>query len=185
MDEVPTQAPDFVVPLSIAFDSDLTAKLSPALRAARVKAVCPSKAAVRALNLCGGVNPSNPPLPAMGFAPPALVKESTHPRSDTSFYCTSSTADAVPLPLIGEGLSTVEWERDFQYRATQQRFARRDMEGALPFAERRKIEECSAGTASHSSVNSSLLTPHSTLHSPLSTLHSPPSTLSFPPSMIK
>ena len=81
MDEVPTQAPDFVVPLSIAFDSDLTAKLSPALRAARVKAVCPSKAAVRALNLCGGVNPSNPPLPAMGFAPPALVKESTHPRS--------------------------------------------------------------------------------------------------------
>ena len=47
--------------LSDAPDSDLTAKLSPALRAARVKELCPSKAAVRALNLCGGVNPSNPP----------------------------------------------------------------------------------------------------------------------------
>ena len=46
-----------------------------------MKAVCPSEAAVRALNLCGGVNPSNPPLPAMGFAPPALVKASTRPRS--------------------------------------------------------------------------------------------------------
>ena len=122
MDEVPTQAPDFVVPLSIAFDSDLTAKLSPALRAARVKAVCPSKAAVRALNLCGGVNPSNPPLPAMGFAPPAA----------------------------------------------RQRFARSDSEGALPFAERREIEEYRAGTASHSSVNSSLLTPHSSLSFSLS-----------------
>ena len=68
-------------PLSNASDSDLTANLSPALRAARVKAVCPSEAAVRALNLCGGVNPSNPPLPAMGFAPPALVTGRTHPRS--------------------------------------------------------------------------------------------------------
>ena len=61
MDEVPTQAPDFVVSLSIALDSELTANLIDALRAARVNAVCPSKAAVRALNLCGGVNPSNPP----------------------------------------------------------------------------------------------------------------------------
>ena len=31
MDEVPTQAPDFVVSLSNALDSDLTANLSPAL----------------------------------------------------------------------------------------------------------------------------------------------------------
>ena len=81
MDEVPTQAPDFVSSLSIAFDSRITANLIIALRAARVKAQCPSEAAVRALNLCGGVNPSNPPLPAMGFAPPALVKRSTRPRS--------------------------------------------------------------------------------------------------------
>ena len=70
-----------LISLSIASDRDLTANLIDALRAARVEAVCPSKAAVRALNLCGGVNPSNPPLPAMGFAPPALVKASTRPRS--------------------------------------------------------------------------------------------------------
>ena len=79
MDEVPTQAPDIVVSLSIASDSGLTANLSPALRAARVEAQCPSEAAVRALNLCGGGTPSNPPLPAMGFAPPALVRVSTRP----------------------------------------------------------------------------------------------------------
>ena len=70
-----------LISLSIASDSDLTANLSPALRAARVEAQCPSEAAVRALNLCGGVNPSNPPLPAMGFAPPALVTGRTRPRS--------------------------------------------------------------------------------------------------------
>ena len=45
---MPTQAQDFVVSLSEAFDSDLTANLSPALRAARVNARCPSEAAVRA-----------------------------------------------------------------------------------------------------------------------------------------
>ena len=47
---MPTQAPDFIVSLSNAFDSDLTANLSLALRAARVYAYCPSEAAVRALN---------------------------------------------------------------------------------------------------------------------------------------
>ena len=36
------------VSLSEAIDSDLTANLSPALRAARVEAVCPPEAAVRA-----------------------------------------------------------------------------------------------------------------------------------------
>ena len=65
MDEVPTQAPDFIVSLSIAFDSRITAKLSLALRAARVVAVCPSEAAVRAGNCVEGFrsprNPSNPP----------------------------------------------------------------------------------------------------------------------------
>ena len=50
VDEVPTQAPDFAVSLSIASDSDLTANLSLALRAARGEARCPSEAAVRAGN---------------------------------------------------------------------------------------------------------------------------------------
>ena len=42
VDEVPTRAPDFGVSLSNAFDSRITAKLSLALRAARVKIRCPS-----------------------------------------------------------------------------------------------------------------------------------------------
>ena len=50
MDEVPIQAPDLVVSLSIASDIGITANLSPALRAARVNAVWPSEAAVRAFN---------------------------------------------------------------------------------------------------------------------------------------
>ena len=50
VDEVPTQAPAFVLPLSITCDSDLTANLIGALRAAWVNACCPSEAAVRALN---------------------------------------------------------------------------------------------------------------------------------------
>ena len=54
VDEVPTRAPDFVVSLSIASKSDLTANLSPALRAARVNAQCPSEAAVRAGNCAEG-----------------------------------------------------------------------------------------------------------------------------------
>ena len=49
MDEVPTQAPDLVVFLSTALESDLTANLIDALRAARVDAACPSEAAVRAV----------------------------------------------------------------------------------------------------------------------------------------
>ena len=59
--------------LSFALDSDLTANLSPALRAARVNAVCPSKAAVRAVNLVEGFrsprNPSNPPHKVSGIHP--------------------------------------------------------------------------------------------------------------------
>ena len=47
---MPTQAPDFAVSLSIASDSDLTANLSLALRAARVKIRCPSEPHVRAVN---------------------------------------------------------------------------------------------------------------------------------------
>ena len=49
VDEVPTRAPDFVVSLSIALESDITANLSLALRAARVEAQCPPEAAVRAV----------------------------------------------------------------------------------------------------------------------------------------
>ena len=69
MDEVPTRVPDFVVPLSITSDNELTANLSPALHAARVEVFCPSEAAVRALNLCGGVNPSGLPPPGEGLRP--------------------------------------------------------------------------------------------------------------------
>ena len=61
MDEVPTQAPDLVVSLSIALDSRITANPSPALRAARVIARCPSKAAVRALNGAEGQAPPTHP----------------------------------------------------------------------------------------------------------------------------
>ena len=63
VDEVPTQAPDFAMnSLSFSSDNDLIANLSPALRAARVKAQCPPKAAVRAGNLCGGVPLTAEPL---------------------------------------------------------------------------------------------------------------------------
>ena len=44
-------------PTSIASYHDLTANLSPALRAARVNALCPSEAAVRADNTEGGRHP--------------------------------------------------------------------------------------------------------------------------------
>ena len=107
VDEVPTQAPDFVVSLSIALDSDLTANLSPALRAARVEAVCPSEAHVRALNLCGGASPSNPPraatrrpasvpMAAMGFAPPVLVNGSIRPRSCAATFRSPELESVAP-----------------------------------------------------------------------------------------
>ena len=65
-----------MISLAFASDSDLTANLSPALRAGAgegtvsVGSRCPRR------ELCGGVNPSNPPLPAMGFAPPAARQRS-------------------------------------------------------------------------------------------------------------
>ena len=74
--------------LSGALDSDLTANLSPALRAARVKAQCPPEAAVRALNLCGGASPSNPPhrrtaAGGDGLRPAGLTEgEHSGPESD-------------------------------------------------------------------------------------------------------
>ena len=62
MDEVPTQVPDFIVSLSDAFDSEITAKLSLALRAARVEIRSPSEACVRAGNSEGGVPLDAEPL---------------------------------------------------------------------------------------------------------------------------
>ena len=50
MDEVPTQVPDFVVPLPTALDSDLNANPIDALRAARVNAVCLPEALDREIN---------------------------------------------------------------------------------------------------------------------------------------
>ena len=93
--------------LSDAPDSDLTAKLSPALRAARVKKLCPSEAAVRALNLCGGVNPSNPPHKVArirfpggdGLRPAGLMLRKCNLQQWALVPIeTSSTANAVPLP---------------------------------------------------------------------------------------
>ena len=63
-----------MISLSNAFDSDLMANLSPALRAARVKAQCPSEACVRAGNCVEGFrsprNPSNPPHKVTGIRIP-------------------------------------------------------------------------------------------------------------------
>ena len=63
-----------LISLSIAPDSDLTANLSPALRASRVNARCPSEAAVRAGNCVEGFrsprNPSNPPHKVAGIPIP-------------------------------------------------------------------------------------------------------------------
>ena len=128
MDEVPTQAPDFIVSLSIALDSDLTANLIDALTrgagegTVSVGSRCPRRKFRRRGSARRGTPPSSPhkapapiPMTAMGFAPPALVKGSddspcqkqrTGESTKSGAYVgTSSTAIAVPLPLIGEGLS--------------------------------------------------------------------------------
>ena len=109
MDEVPTQAPDFIVSLSIAPDSDLTANLSLALRAARVNAACPSEAAVRAVNTEGGVphraesllhfptrQPAPIPMATMGFAPPALAKGS----GDSPVKSKGQESQQSPAPVL-------------------------------------------------------------------------------------
>ena len=127
VDEVPTQAPDIVVSLSDALDSDFTANLIDALRAARVNAYCPPEAAVRAFNLCGGASPSNPPhaatrspasvpMAAIGFAPPALVNGSIRPRFCAATFRSPELESVAPdiasqahmnraivLPLEGKG----------------------------------------------------------------------------------
>ena len=73
MDDVPTQAPDlFDFPVQ-RFDSGITAKLSLALRAARVEIRCPSKTHVRAGKSVEGFrstrNPSTSPHKAAGIRP--------------------------------------------------------------------------------------------------------------------
>ena len=101
VDEVPTRTSDFVVSLSIASKSDLTANLIDALTRGAgectlsVGSRCPRR------KLCGGVNPSNPPLPAMGFAPPALVKVSTRPRSGIAATLRSPDMGSVALDTRG------------------------------------------------------------------------------------
>ena len=63
-----------MISLSIALDSDLTANLIDALRAARVETQCPSEACVRAGNCVEGFrsprNPSNPPHKVAGIRIP-------------------------------------------------------------------------------------------------------------------
>ena len=74
--------PDFAVfSLPIAYKGHLTAKLSPALRAARVEIRCPSEAYVRAVNLCGGEPvawsarlPSNPPPTRIASASISFIR---------------------------------------------------------------------------------------------------------------
>ena len=61
-----------LIPLSDASDSDLTANLSLALRAARVNARCPPEAAVRAGNCAEGRTP--PTHPARRRASPRRLR---------------------------------------------------------------------------------------------------------------
>ena len=81
MDEVPTQVPDFIVSLSDAFDSEITAKLSLALRAARVEIRCPSEACVRAGNSEGGVPLDAEPLLHLPTRQPASRSRAAALRS--------------------------------------------------------------------------------------------------------
>ena len=121
VDEVPTQASDFVFSLSNASDSDLTANLSLALRAARGNIRCPSKAAVRAGYSVGGVPLDAEPLrhrptrrpasvirAAMGFAPPALAKGSIRSRSGIRGNASLAAIWEVPRPP-GKDSPTLEW----------------------------------------------------------------------------
>ena len=108
--------------LSNALESGITANLSPALRAARVKACCSSEADVRAVNLVEGFrsprNPSNPPHKAAGnpfqdgdgLRPAGLsFRERDLQQRALLSIETSSTAIAVPLPLIEKGISRSAW----------------------------------------------------------------------------
>ena len=99
--------------LPIAYEGHLTAKLSPALRAARGKIRCPSKAYVRAGNCVEGFrsprNPSNPPHKVAGNLIPggdaslAGLEVREHGVQYWAFGLskTSSTASGPPSPHRG------------------------------------------------------------------------------------
>ena len=74
MDEVPTRALNFFLSLSVASNSEITANLIHALRAARVKIRCPSEACVRAIKSVEGFRstryPSTSPHKAAGIRVP-------------------------------------------------------------------------------------------------------------------
>ena len=117
MDEVPTQAPDFIVSLSIALDSDLTANLIDALTRGAgedplsVGSRCPRLESVRRGK---PLQPTPRCREAVGthfrggdgLRPAGLMlrERGIQYREFCSFE-TSSTAIAVPLLLQGEGLS--------------------------------------------------------------------------------
>ena len=119
MDEVPTQAPDFIVSLSIALDSDLTANLIDALTRGAgggtlsVESRGPRRKFSRRGSARRGTPPTSPHkasgslLPGGdGLRPAGLMLRGRHLqyRAHVPFE-TSSTAIAVPLLLQGEGLS--------------------------------------------------------------------------------
>ena len=70
MDEVPTRTPDFVLSLSIAFDREITAKLSPALRAGAGGGTLSVESRCPRLDSVWRGKPLQPTRPAKGFAPP-------------------------------------------------------------------------------------------------------------------
>ena len=81
------------------------------------------------LEWCGGVNPSNPPhrrtaAGGDGLRPAGLMLRGRKLQNQASVsFETSSTANAVPLLLQGEGLNALERGQDLQCPATRQRFA--------------------------------------------------------------
>ena len=78
---------------------------------------------------CGGVNPSNPPhrrtaAGGEGLRPAGLMLRGRKLQNQASVsFETSSTANAVPLLLQGEGLNALKEEQDLHCPATRQRFA--------------------------------------------------------------
>ena len=152
--------------LSIASDSDLTANLIPALCAARVKALCPSEAVVRAGNCVEGFRsprtPSNPPHKMAGI----------RFRGGDGLRPAGLCADQHPPTVEHRGnASLAEIER---YRTRQGKS--RLLSGALRPSPRRR-----RGTALAVDEVSIIRTPDITIRAPepcaISTLHSSLSTL--------
>ena len=130
VDEVPTQAPDFIVSLSIALDSDLTA--NPIIALTRGAGECRMSVGSRCPRL-ESVRRGKPlqPTPRCreavgthfrggdGFRPAGLMFRGLDLQYRGLFPIeTSSTANAVPLLLQGEGLNDASrGERMLKYRA--------------------------------------------------------------------